>query len=188
MSAKSEWSPLIIPIIYIRDKQAFADRGMLEFLGKPIDVAKEMQKNGIKLIHIIDIQALAGSSTNLDIYDKLTYLINVEVECAPNEALIRKFLSLRCRVVLKGNVDVSEYNEQNLLVGVAGKTAGSNVSASLTGFKDVIVEEWDDELVSKLFSAKKRIILFEKDISKFEKSENKKKKLFGILRSSSTRT
>jgi len=155
---------LVIPVIYVKDKQAFRKEGsILRLLGKPGDVAKTFKEKGFRLLHIIDLDALAGLSTNLDIYDSLTYFINVQVECAPVDALVKKLLSLRCRVVLPpSQLDLSEIKEKNLLVAKISKDS----KQPLDDFHDVIIEDADADSVEKFKSMGKRVILFKEDKEK----------------------
>ena len=157
-----------IPLIYLKDKQAFTKQdGPMRLLGKPQDVAKSLHEGGCMLIHFVDMNALAGASTNFDVYDGLTYFINVEVECAPRAELVHKLLSIKCRVVLppadsKGGMDVTEMREKKLLVakippGYKGEAAG---------FHDVILEEADKAGVERFASLGKRVIIYDKDKGK----------------------
>jgi hypothetical protein len=77
----------------------------------------------------------------------------VQVECAPKEDIIRKLLSLRCRVVLPPETDISSYEEKNLMV--AKLPEGYNGKAE--GFKDVIVMNETD--AERMVGLKKRVIL-----------------------------
>lgn len=164
-----------IPIIYLRDKQAFRKEGhMLRLAGKPLDMAKELKKGGCMLIHIVDMDALSGMTKNLDIYDNLTYVINVQVECAPEPALIMKLLSLKCRVVLPPSAPIASMKEKRLLVArIPGGYAGD-----AEGFHDVILEDADDALVRRFAALGKRVIIFQKD------REKVKEKVFGVISSS----
>jgi hypothetical protein len=168
---------LRIPIIYLRDKQVFVKKGgPMEFRGKPLDVAREFHEGGCKLLHIVDMDALSGSQANIDVYDALTYFINVEVECAPRQDMVRKLLSLKCRVVLRpdSGLDVGALEEKKLLVakippGYAGEAAG---------FHDVILEDADEVLVERFRSLGKRVIIYEKDEPKAGKG------VWGVISSS----
>ena len=147
-----------IPLIYIKDKQVFTKKqGILKFIGKPIDIAKKLQEDGYKLIHIVDEDALSGFSTNFDVYDSLTYFINIQVECAPKAELVKKLLSVRARVVISpGKLDLSGIKEKNLMVAkIKGKT-----DASLQDFHDLILE--DEEAIKEYSDSGKRIMLYEK--------------------------
>ncbi|MBU0532766.1 hypothetical protein KKB44_04705 [Candidatus Micrarchaeota archaeon] len=148
-----------IPIIYLKDKQVFRKEAhILKLLGKPIDVVKKLHADGYKLVHIVDMDALSGSSTNLDVYDALTYFINIQVECAPKIDLIHKLLSYRCRVVLvPSELDLSEIKEKNLLVAKISK----NGEYHLDDFHDVILEEADDASIKKFKAKGKRVIVFD---------------------------
>ncbi|MFH1684905.1 MAG: hypothetical protein ABH983_01225, partial [Candidatus Micrarchaeota archaeon] len=100
--------------------------------------------------------ALSGSSTNLDVYDTLTCFINVQVEGFSKDDMIKKLLSLRCRVVLAPEFDVSKYSEKNLLVA----KIKADYSGSLDGFHDVILENADDFSIQKFSKLGKRIIIY----------------------------
>ncbi len=136
-------------------------------LGNPVEVGKDLKDEGSKLIHIIDEDAMKGMTKNLDVYGALTYFINVQVECTPKEAIVRKLLSLRCRVVLPPDSDISGYEEKNLLVaklpeGYKGKAEG---------FKDVIVQNEKD--AKRMIGLKKRVMLIGED--------SKTKTLWGLI-------
>jgi hypothetical protein len=163
-----------IPLIHIKDKQAFIkEGGILRFLGKPIDIAKEFKEEGYKLIHIIDEDALKGLSKNFDIYDALTFFINVQVECAPKRSMINKFLSMRCRVVLPHNADFSGYKERNLLVARLPK----DHTEPFKGFHDAIIEE--ERQIAPLLKAGKRIMVH---LSVYQNlSEENRKHIWGII-------
>ncbi len=161
-----------IPLICIKDKQAFRkEDNLLRFIGNPVEVAKKFKKEGYKLIHIVDMDALSGLSTNLDMYDSLTYIINVQVECAPVEDLVKKLLSLKCRVVLPpSSLDLSAIREKRLLVARVSKP-----EADVKDFHDVVVEDADDAMVKAFASMGKRVLIYEKDLKKV------KEKVWGVI-------
>jgi len=166
---------LQIPVIYLRDKQAFRkDGGMLRIAGKPIDIAKGHKGDGCVLIHIVDYDALNGSQANIDIYDNLTFIINVQVECAPDPSLVMKLLSLKCRVVLPPSFDTSAIAEKRLLV--AKIPAG--YAGDAEGFHDVLLEDADEASVMRFGGLGKRVLIYEKDRKKV------KSKVFGVISSS----
>jgi len=176
---------LKIPVIFIRDKQAFA-QDMLSSLGKPIDVAKRMKEDGYKLIHIVDLDALNGNTANLDIYDKLTYFINVQVECAPKDAIIKKLLSLKCRIVLDSPAPgFSLLKEKNLLVAkIKSIEEAKKKGFGLSDFHDVILENASDEEIEKITALGKRVLVLDSD---YERLKPKNRKLvWGIILSSSS--
>ncbi len=156
-----------IPLIYIKDKQVFSKKeGILRFIGKPVDVAKKIKEQGYKLIHIVDEDALAGTPTNLDVYDSLTYFINVQVECAPDDKLVKQLLTLRCRVVLPpGELDVSGIKEKQLLVAKVPK----NCEMPVDDFHDVVLEDAGE--IKKFSSMGKRVMVYEKT----------KEKVWGVI-------
>jgi len=170
---------LRIPLVYLKDKQAFAKAGgTTTLIGKPTDVAKGLKEKGAKLIHIVDADALIGSSTNLDTYNNLTYFINVEVECAPADAMVKKLLSFKCRVVLPpGGLDVSKYKEKKLLVAKLPKNYAGGAE-ELAGFHDVVLEDADDDSVARFAAMGKRVIIYEKDEGNVKKE---KKALWGTI-------
>ncbi|HSB47237.1 MAG TPA: hypothetical protein VLD37_04420 [Candidatus Bilamarchaeum sp.] len=164
-----------IPFFYLRDKQAFTSRdGIMRLAGKPIAIARDLQDEGVKLIHFRDMDALSGQSNNFDIFSGLTYFINVQVECSPRDEQITKLLSLKCRVVLPPGTPVAQYREKKLLVakippGYDGEAAD---------FHDVILEEADEKSVKKFEALGKRVMIFEKD------SEKVKSRVWGVISSS----
>jgi hypothetical protein len=162
---------LQIPILYIKDKQVFRkENGILRLVGKPLDVAKDMKKEGYKLIHFVDSDAISGLSNNLDIYDGLTFFINIEVECAPNQQLVSKLLALKCRVVLdvvqaEANIKFDSLNK-NLLVAKIPK--GKEYSGNAESFRDVILEEYDEREAGRFEKLGKRIICHKTTNSKLK--------------------
>ncbi len=145
---------LKIPLFHLKDKQAFSKAGSIpRLLGNPVEIAKDLKGEGCKLIHIIDEDAMKGMTKNLDVYSALTYFINVQVECAPKEKIVRKLLSLRCRVVLPPDADISSYEEKNLLVAKLPE----RYNGEAEGFRDVIVQ--DEKGAERMIGLKKRVIL-----------------------------
>jgi uncharacterized protein related to proFAR isomerase len=169
--------PLEIPIIYIKDKQAFTKKdGTLRLLGNPVFLAKEYAKQGTKLIHMIDEDAKKGLAVNLDVYDKLTYFINVEVECGEHVSIIKKLLSMKARVVLRlpTKIDLKKWKDrERLLVGIVDP----DYQGKAEGVHDVIIEGADEEIIKKYRKLKKRIIVHENELDEF------KSRCFGILKS-----
>lgn len=154
---------LKIPLFYVKDKQAFAKAGSVpRLLGNPVEIAKDLKGDGCKLIHIVDEDALKGMAKNLDVYSALTYFINVQVECAPREEIVRKLLSLRCRVVLAPDADTSSYEEENLLVAKLPK----GYKGKADGFRDVIVHDGKD--AERMAGLKKRVMLLGKSANSKE--------------------
>jgi uncharacterized protein related to proFAR isomerase len=167
---------LEIPVIYVKDKQAFTKTdGIMKLLGNPLIIAKDQAKKGIKLIHIIDEDAKRGLATNLDIYDKLTFFINVQVECGEHEEIIEKLLRLKARVVLHlpTKLDLSIWQEhERLLVGIVNR----DYEGSAEGVYDLIVEGADEAKVKQFQDLGKRIMINEED------KKSSMKNLFGILK------
>ena len=171
---------LEIPIIFIKDKQAFSrQEGSLKIIGNPIFVARDLASKGTKLLHIVDEDAKKGLSNNLDVYDKLTYFINIEMECGENETIIKKLLELKSRFVIRlpAKMDISKLEKnERLLVGIVGLGYTGNAE----GVHDVIIENADDEKVEKFAALGKRIIIYEADQGKLN-AENRKL-VWGIIK------
>ncbi len=143
-----------IPIIILKDKQVFSKKsGYLSHIGKPLDIAKKLSDSGYKLIHIVDENALKGFSTNMDIYDKLTYFINIEVECAPKEDLVRKLTSVRARAVVVPEIDTAGLEKKLLVAKLEG-----DIEYDLDGFNDLFLASEAAE--KKYEKSKKRKITF----------------------------
>lgn len=154
-----------IPIIYLKDKQVFSRKaGFLRMIGKPLDLARELKTAGYELIHIVDQDAISGITKNLDVYDGLTYIINVQVECAPDEKLVHKLLTFKCRVVLPPSFDTSALHEKRLLVAKIPK----DYTGDAEGFHDVILEEANDSEIKRFAALGKRVIIYDKDEKKTE--------------------
>ena len=195
-----------IPVIYLKDKQVYSSPNLLKRLGKPTNVAKEIAKEGYKLLHIVDLDLLHGMSTNLDVYDKLTYFINVEVECAFTSAslpqtqttAIMKLLTLKCRVVLKVTdadtadalaTTLSAFREKKLLVAKMDKISPEfefkNFAESVRPFNDVILDLTEQEIpnaVALAIKAGKRIIIPESCLSvALPIVQKAKAEIFGVL-------
>lgn len=179
MPARKNAGPMRIRMMHIKDKQAFAEKdGMMRLLGKPIDVAKSWKEEGCKLIHIVDNDALKGSPTNLDIYDNLTFFVNVQVECAPAMPMVMKFLSLKCRVVLplSAGPSIGAMVEKKLLVAkISGGVPGE---AELASFHDVVLVDADDVSVARYAKLGKRVMIYDKDKGKVKKEM---KSVWGII-------
>ncbi|MBI5227566.1 hypothetical protein HY988_03180 [Candidatus Micrarchaeota archaeon] len=161
-----------IPLLYLKDKQVFRDRGLLQMLGKPTDIMKKLAGDGYQLVHIVDLDAIAGSSTNLDTFDKLTYFINVQVEFGDRVEFIKKVLNLKCRVVLSPStsIDLSKLTEKKLLVAKVDDSK-SNVDQ----FHDVIIENADSKSIKHYNDQGKRVLIYEKD------KEKVKGEIWGII-------
>ncbi len=163
---------LKIPLLYIKDKQVFRkEGGIMRLIGKPQDVAKDL-KEKYKLIHFVDMDALSGLNTNLDVYNGLTYFINVQVECAPRMEMITKLMVLKCRVVLPPSTEfvLGGLLNTNLLVAKVPKGYKGNADH----FRDVILEEYDEAEAGRFAGLGKRIITY-------EEQKPKKSKLWGVI-------
>jgi hypothetical protein len=170
---------LKIPSVYLMDKQAFRkEGGMLRLIGKPLDVAKELKAAGCTLIHIVDMDAISGLPKNLDVYDGLTYIINVQVECAPEPSLVMKLLSLKCRVVLPPSADVSALKEKKLLAAKIPK----GYAGDAEGFHDVMLEEAGEEEVRRFVALGKRVIVYESGYGRLD--AGCRKLVWGVISSS----
>ncbi len=164
-----------IPVIYLKDKQAFSRKaGFLRMIGKPLDLARELKSAGYELIHIVDQDAISGLTKNLDVYDGLTYIINVQVECAPDEKLVHKLLTLKCRVVLPPSFVTSALSEKRLLVAKIPK----DYAGDAEGFHDVVLEDATESEIRRFVALGKRVIIYDKD------EKEVKEEVWGIITSS----
>jgi len=148
-----------IPLIYLKDKQVFTKKeSTMRLLGKPINVAKKLKDEGYILIHIVDLDAKKGMGTNFDVYDKLTFFINIEVECGENERFIKRLIEIKSRVVidLPSKINLEKFSkERKLIVGKIKKDYAGNAEQ----VHDIILEEPSKELFSKFKS--RRLIVYD---------------------------
>jgi len=171
---------LDIPLFYVKDKQAYKKaEGTLRSIGNPSQIARKLSESGAKLIHIVDLDAKKGSSSNLDIYDGLTYFVNIEVECSEDEKLVEKLLSKKSRVVItlpaKTALSRWEKNER-LIVGIAGP----DYKGDAEGAHDIIIESAGDPEVERFSRLGKRVIVHESDYPKLKTGN--RKLVWGVLR------
>ncbi len=169
---------LDIPLFYVKDKQAYRmDHGSLRMMGNPTQLVRKLSEKGAKLIHIADLDAIRGTTSNMDIYDKLTYFVNIQVECSVKKDMIERLIKVKARVVLDLGADLSEWKKsERLLVGVA--TSGYHGDAEIV--HDVIIEEATKESAARFLKLGKRIILYESDYDKLDEKE--RKLVWGVLR------
>ncbi len=91
---------LEVPVVAVKDKQAFSLKKGRRYLGGAVEVCKRLAGR-YKLIHIIDEDALRGLNVNFDVYDKLTYSVHIEVEVFPDVGFLKKLVSIHARVVVE---------------------------------------------------------------------------------------
>ena len=165
--------------IYLKEKQVFVkENNILRFLGKPIDIAKQWKKEGMELLHIVDLDALKGLKSNFDVYDKLTYLMHVEVECGENEEFIEQLLKINARVVisLPTKIDLNKFaKKQKLIVGKVSSDY-SGVIEDIENVNDILLENATLEAVKKYHKMKKRILVYKKDYN-----EKMQEMIFALL-------
>jgi len=172
--------PLQIPLICVKDKQAFRKaEGTLRRIGNPAQLARELSGSGTRLLHVIDLDANRGQATNMDIYNSLTYFINVEVECSAKKDTMDRLFRLKARIVLElpCKLDLSEFKKnERLLVGSFGKEYDGDAA----GVHDVIIKDADDAAVKRFAKLGKRIIVFESDYGKLETGN--RKLVWGVIK------
>lgn len=166
-------------MFYIKDKQAFRkEEGVLRLAGNPYELAREAKKEGIALLHFIDLDAEKGLKTNFDVYDKLTYVINVEVEGVKDEDFIEKLLDIEARVVfeLPTELNLKKWKaKKRLLVGkISGKQSIEDIK-EIEDVYDVIIENPHPSLLEQLKD--KRILVYEKDLNQIRN----KKAIFAVI-------
>ncbi len=159
-------------LIYIKDKQVFEKNATLRLVGKPLDVAKKLKEEGIELLHIIDVDAQKGLETNFDVYDKLTYLINIELECE-SEKFVERLLCINARVViaLPTKLNLKKFADKKRLL--VGKIEG-DYDGSADDVYDLIIENATLASVKKFSKLKKRVLVYKKDYKK-------EMEIFGII-------
>lgn len=151
-------APIIIPIIYLKDKQVFSkEGGMMQLLGPAVETIKRLSQK-YKLFHIIDLDLKKGSTANFDIYDKLTYFTHIQVECDDEKAIGRLIdVNARAVVRLPTGLNLGKWNRR-LLVGIV-EIPGEDIS----GVNDVIIPSSDEkkarEIMKKCEKEGKRIML-----------------------------
>lgn len=150
-------------LLYLKDKQAFTkENGLLRLLGKPIDIAKQWKKDGIGLLHIIDLDALKGLGTNFDVYDKLSYIMHVEVECGEHPTFIEKLLTINTRVVLSlpSKLDLEKFTDNRR--SLVGKIS-PDFDGSTEQVHDLLIENATLQSVQKFAKSGKRVLIYKKD-------------------------
>ena len=179
-----------IPCFLLKDKQAFEIDG-LRLCGEPIALCKKLFDQGAKLIHIIDTNAIKGVNSNLDVYDKLTYFVNIEVEAAPKKEILSKLISLRSRIVISDFSNdafaaLFDYSQnKNLLVAKINCSIFNWTDSKLF---DRVLDFFDEiyfsgsvslSVLTKATKLKKRVILNQ---SVYKNLKNKKElKIFGLI-------
>ena len=146
-----------IPLIYLKDKQVFVKKeGVMRLLGRPVETAKKLKGQGYVLLHIVDLDS--NTETNFDVYDKLTYFINIQVECGKKEHFIKRLLEVNARVVidLPTEINLEKYKaKKRLLVGKIGR----NYQGTAEKVHDIILSEPSPELFIRF--DKRRLIVYE---------------------------
>jgi uncharacterized protein related to proFAR isomerase len=163
--------------LHLKDKQFFEmSDGIMRFIGKPTDVAKKLKDEGYELIHILDVDALKGLKTNYDVYNHLTFTINIEVDCGDREDLITHLLTVKSRVIisLPTKLDLKKYKETKLMVGKIAATFDGDSSA----VNDLIITDANNDSVAK-FSKSNRVLLYKTDFDNL--NDKSKKKVFGVI-------
>lgn len=177
-----------IPLIYIKDKQAFIKKGgVLKLVGKPGELVKHLKKEGTELIHIVDLDAMNGSTTNFDVYDGLTFFMHIQVEGAKTEQMVKKLLEINARVVVPlpapEAIHLEKFkNKKRLLVGKIcepefEESANETVFASVF---DLFYCGDSEPAILMLLKTKRRILLQGKLAGKI-KGKKLAAKLFGII-------
>ena len=162
-------------LIYLKDKQFFEKTsGMMRLIGKPIETAKKLKERGFELIHIIDVDAQRGTETNFDVYDKLTYIMNIELECE-NEKFMHRMLEMNVRFVIQlpANIDLKKFSDKKRrLVG----KLDAHYNGSVNDVYDLLIENANSESVKKYSTLGRRILVYKKDFTK-----EMEKFVFGVI-------
>lgn len=153
--------------IFMRDKTAFREEnGALRKIGNPMDIVRALPGE-VKIVHIVDLNAKSGNATNFDLYDHMMYRMNIEVEVAAKEGLVKKLLEMGARAVLEMPcmLDLGKFGKKALLVG---KISGDARDA---GMHDYYLESEDSGEVRKIAKEGKRVFLYSKDIPEKDAEE-----------------
>lgn len=146
----------------IQDKLALREQGgILRQAGRPMDILNSLPKD-IKLLHVLDLNAKNGNTTNFDLYDHITYALNLEVETSAVEKTVKMLLARKARVVLElpCALDLGKFAESRRLF--VGKTDGKEKNKDM---HDYYIETEDLPVVKKLAKEGARVLLYSKTIS-----------------------
>jgi uncharacterized protein related to proFAR isomerase len=164
----------------VKDKQAYRmDHGALRSIGNPPQLARKLSEEGAKLIHIADLDARRGTTSNMDIYDKLTYFVNIEVECNAEKDMVTRLVAVKARAAIElgPKTDLSQWKKsERLLVGIVK----SDYRGGAEGVHDVILEGATDESLGRFLKLGKRVIVHEADYGKLDTGN--RKLVWGVLR------
>ena len=163
--------------IFVRDKTAFRmEEGVFRQAGKPMDILNKLPAD-VKILHIVDLNAKDGNATNLDLYDHMTYKVNIEVETGGSEELVRKLLLMKARAVLDlpCALDLRKFAESRLLVG---KIRDGKVEQG-ERFFDYYLESDDVKTVKALVKMGKRVFLHSE---RMPAGEAEKMRVFALIR------
>ncbi|MGB9719611.1 MAG: hypothetical protein ACPL06_03395 [Candidatus Anstonellales archaeon] len=145
----------------LKDKQFFAWSDGLKLVGNPVSKAKELRERGIKLLHIKD--ADIKTMNNFDIYDKLTYIINVQVEAPCDGKIIKRLLEVKARVVVELPCALLEkFKESKKLL--VGKVRDWGNTDGIEFVNDVIV--FSESEIEKVERLGKRVLFWGKSKKK----------------------
>lgn len=122
--------------LILKDKQFY--RYDMKLLGG-IDKVEDL-KSEVTLLHIRDLDLERGKLKNLDVYDKLTYYIHVQVEIPKENNDIWQLIDLDVRLVGIPE-QISNINKYKAI-------KIKSVEDLSYGIRDVVVE--DQELLSKI--------------------------------------
>ncbi len=164
-------------MVYIKGKKAFFKKeGIMQVLGNPINLARNLHSEGYRLIHIID-ESPRNISPNFDIYDALTTFMNIEVECE-NRLLAKKLLSIKSRIAIRlpPSFSLEEFKEdKRLIVGMVRKGHSGDISQ----VHDLIIQDADDKSIHQFHKKGKRIIISRDDFNDLNPSS--KRLVWGVL-------
>ncbi|MEM2963684.1 MAG: hypothetical protein QXN01_04285 [Candidatus Anstonellales archaeon] len=138
----------------LKDKQFFC-YSQPRLVGNPLAIAKKMKESGVRLLHIKDLDI--KTMKNFDIYDKLTYIINIQVEAPCEERIIKKLLGVKARVV----VDLPCRILQNFKDGkklLVGKIKNWEDVEGIDFVNDVVVSSEED--IEKAKGLGKRVLFW----------------------------
>lgn len=148
--------------IFLRDKVLFRNEGgIFRQVGNPMDALRTFPDD-VKILHIVDLNAKDGNTTNFDMYNHMTYNRNIQVEIGAREELVKKLIALKARAVLElpCPLDLGRFSESKRLL--VGRITGDERSEDVF---DYYLESEKMELVKKIVKGGKRVFLYSKTIS-----------------------
>ncbi|MEW5996675.1 MAG: hypothetical protein AB1657_03710 [Candidatus Micrarchaeota archaeon] len=147
-----------VPLFYVKGKQAFRkELGSMRLLGNAAQLVRSLSDE-YALFHMVDLDALKGNRTNFDLYDHFTYFTHVQVECKPDQKMVRDLLAMEARVVvdLPSGLDFEKFGKKKTLI--VGKVK-PGYAEPFPPIREILLDGKDDELARRILSEDKRLFV-----------------------------